>query len=773
MRTTEIKIYYNPYRVKTEISINGVPHPNLMEVVRNRRLSQWIDSFLPKVFEELNSRAINLVFEGTTLDEEDVKYAVEQFLQETSDVSITAEYITSDRSVDERVSDIKKLFEDAQTGPIDEFRSPEIHAAFERALAPEFEVNVLATMSAGKSTLINAMLGLELMPSKNEACTATIAKIHDYDDMIGFEGKRYGNDDRLIDDWTVIYDPNSDVTNKRPTLLEKWNEDEKTSRIEVRGNIPEINEREQVRLVLVDTPGPNNSRDESHREATIRTITSNRPSMVLYVLNAHNLGVQDDKSLLKVIKDMMEKGGREAHDRFVFVVNKIDGFDPERGELVTTALNNVRSYLEENGIHNPLVIPVSAELTMMLRTETNCGEDALTRSQRGRLNNSKELFLMEPKMNMLEHVKHDIGAIAYATLNEQLEQGDENRRAEILSGVPILEQLLENYISKHAQPARLKDVVDTFDEAARKVKITKQMKSLIEKKGKELHKINQVIAKFQNDRGRIEKAKQFRERVENLNFEKNEESQNFTINIQFNHFLRSLQKRQKEDLNEHEAREFIVSKTKQANEMMISINAQFHDSLEKDLRVRFAALHEEYKKHVADVLKKSLPDDLSGEIVEFQTSLLEMKPVNQMLSHYQYKARKIVGHEKVSQIVLYNPFTWFKDDLNIPVYADVQKFNDSAFQKGLATDLQRIFDATRVKFENSVRENQENAKEALLDEMIGIDQRVDDILYKLKNVEKDKNNKEIELNKAKNIISWHDNFREKLNDVLNVKRNVK
>ncbi|MBP3665407.1 MAG: dynamin family protein, partial [Tyzzerella sp.] len=34
-----------------------------------------------------------------------------------------------------------------------------------------FPVIVMATMSSGKSTLINALLGQQVLPSKNEACT--------------------------------------------------------------------------------------------------------------------------------------------------------------------------------------------------------------------------------------------------------------------------------------------------------------------------------------------------------------------------------------------------------------------------------------------------------------------------------------------------------------------------------------------------------------------------------------------------------------------------
>ena len=45
---------------------------------------------------------------------------------------------------------------------------------------------VVATMSSGKSTLINALIGRELLPSSNCACTAKAVAILDNDMMNDF-----------------------------------------------------------------------------------------------------------------------------------------------------------------------------------------------------------------------------------------------------------------------------------------------------------------------------------------------------------------------------------------------------------------------------------------------------------------------------------------------------------------------------------------------------------------------------------------------------------
>ena len=55
----------------------------------------------------------------------------------------------------------------------------------------EKKIGVFATMSAGKSTLINALVGYNLCPSQNQACTAKVLKFTNNDELehpIGVSG---------------------------------------------------------------------------------------------------------------------------------------------------------------------------------------------------------------------------------------------------------------------------------------------------------------------------------------------------------------------------------------------------------------------------------------------------------------------------------------------------------------------------------------------------------------------------------------------------------
>lgn len=154
-----------------------------------------------------------------------------------------------------------------------------------------FEVVVVATMSAGKSTVINALIGKELLHSANEATTATITRIHDKDDLPFFSGNAYGYKSELI----------AEAHNIDAQTLREWNADPKIKMIDLMGDIEALY-NDEAELVIYDTPGPNNSQDDNHEALTMEVINDGGYGLILYVLNATQLGVNDDRSLLEKSK---------------------------------------------------------------------------------------------------------------------------------------------------------------------------------------------------------------------------------------------------------------------------------------------------------------------------------------------------------------------------------------------------------------------------------------------------------------------------------------
>ena len=114
--------------------------------------------------------------------------------------------------------------------------------------------------------------------------------------------------------------------------MAELNADENISRIYAEGDIPFLDARD-TSLVLVDTPGPNNAQNQAHQNTTYRAINNDSNNLILYVLNGTQLSTNDDASLLRYIAEQIQKGGKQMRDRFLFVINKMDAFNPEEENI--------------------------------------------------------------------------------------------------------------------------------------------------------------------------------------------------------------------------------------------------------------------------------------------------------------------------------------------------------------------------------------------------------------------------------------------------------
>ena len=112
--------------------------------------------------------------------------------------------------------------------------------------------------------------------------------------------------------------------------------------------------------------------------------------MILHILNATQLSTNDDNALLDAVGDAMNQGGKQSRDRFMFVVNKVDCFDPDKGESVEKALINVKEYLSDHGIENPNIYLASSYIAKIIRLHKNGYE--LSRKEKRDIEVYKELL---------------------------------------------------------------------------------------------------------------------------------------------------------------------------------------------------------------------------------------------------------------------------------------------------------------------------------------------------------------------------------------------
>lgn len=194
---------------------------------------------------------------------------------------------------------------------------------------------VTANMSAGKSTLLNALVGKKVNKTQNEVCTSKIHTIVDkpYEDGFSYE----------LD---FLLELDADYR----TLMED-NPDNNTSNIIVSTFFRTLN-KDSKRLWLIDTPGVNSFQDVNSKSLTENMIRNSKPDLLIYLLNGENIGTDDDrKHLLFVLENY--------HGKIIFVVNKLDRFR-QKEDSVKETLDKVVSDLTNIGFKQPYVVPLSS-----------------------------------------------------------------------------------------------------------------------------------------------------------------------------------------------------------------------------------------------------------------------------------------------------------------------------------------------------------------------------------------------------------------------------
>lgn len=779
-----VELTYNPYFVTTQIAIDGEVVPDnspLAKLCKNSRIQNWIDNFLPQLYEERREKEVEFIFRGTELDADDVRNAIELYNREHLGSHFTLKEVIAKEHGASRVTALKELFEKGKQGPFKElFNSPEMEEAFQSAIDPTFEVNVIGTMSSGKSTVVNALLGKKLMPAKNEACTAVIVRIKNNDDAPIFTAQRFDSDhNSLSDKHEATYD-----------LLSEWNNDPQTSIIEIEGNIPTVSQTDECTMVFVDTPGPNNAQNEEHRRITLDAIKNKPLSMVLYMLNMTQLGTNDDRWLLDQVCEAMSAGGRQAQDRFVFLATKIDevGDDDnddeeniQNRESVTQILCNTKDYLQRrdengkiHGIENPLVIPVCAKLAQLIRIKKNQGKLDQKEGKGNRrtlLQYLVEVFTEEKEMNMLEHVRKRLSGDCARRLQKRIDDAADNEaKAEILSGIPIVEELLNDFLQKHAMPAKLKDAVESLNRVMHEAQIAERMNTQLSKDAAAIDAVLDKIKAFKDDKARIEKGKEFRKKINDMNY---------TISSSTNATLTKLMEKGEKvthDLNKllqnhHASKQEAQSAFQKAVQQCRDYDSEVIVCLRKALDTEYYStlqnMRNEYQEYIVSVLKKSFPDDL--ELRELESAVMEMPSVNEMINaNLKKETKKVrVGSHVVSDSKWYKPWTWGSSHTVDDYENRTEEYVDlTPIAPELTTAIRSASQHNIDGFKEQAKANVEKAKATLLSIMATIDRKIEEVQANLAKAQADKAAKEEMRRKNQEKLDWYNDFHKQLQDIL-------
>lgn len=453
-----LSISYNPYLLESKFQVNGKSANKTpwAEYLRRRRLQTWFypapnwKGFAVEIQDALNEREVMVEFTGRKIDYEDLKLFFDQWNSQGGKDQKTRFVLTEQKGElreDKNVlQELDKLVETFKESPVEELRSEELQQRYQQERKNDFDMAVVATMSSGKSTLINALLGCDLLPAANDATTAKITRIHDCDDKEGFTVQCSTRQGEILHKIKPV----------TPELLDEYNKDDKVFYVDLDGDIPGIS-GSMLRLNILDTPGPNNSATQEHRDVTNTVLhDKERQPIILYVMDSTKPEDESDAALLKDIAETIKRGSKQTQERFIFVMNKADMLDESEDGKIGDVLRRRQAYLQRCGIDATQIIPVSANAAKLLRMQQK--GQMLTKKQQG--------FLVYALSDMNLDEDALLSPACRAELNRKKEEakqvGDKDMLDLISTGIIGLELTINEYLEKYAYPYKISRIIDTF-----------------------------------------------------------------------------------------------------------------------------------------------------------------------------------------------------------------------------------------------------------------------------------------------------------------------
>lgn len=648
---TEVYIKYNPYRLSTTIKLNNneiSEDSSIAQLIHGKRLQKWIGTLPEALRSERGDREFHVTFHGNALDYDDVKDAFEHAQRESiiGNYTTTFEEALGDNEVYNKLMVVyDDLMEDSYfTDSLSNSDKEGLEHAVKRVQDNVFPIHVIATMSSGKSTLINALLRKKLMPSKNEACTAIITEILD-NDSTGYAATVYDRDDSQI----------NSIPNLSYEDMNSLNDNENIAKVSIEGDVPFLNVTE-TKLKLVDTPGPNNARNTNHRETTYKNINSATENMILYILNYTQLATNDDENLLNYVAEEIRKGGKETRDRFLFVINKMDAVGED--DSVPHAIEITRNYLAKHGIDDPQIFPCSAFTALGLRsTETDFNKvmtDPMLMMQLMTKPNEQKLFAMMAQLNNTDALHLEQYSTLTPSEQEKLRQkladakasNDYVEQALIHSGIYSIESAIRAYVQKYAKAKKIHDLVEPLEAQLHQCEKSTNAKLAALSGGKEAEEIKKRNAAIQEFINKGNEAKKFKAQIEAIDpvpeIEKNAKDLIDKANVQLTKTFKRLGEKIE---GRQEAMRIINNFSDDAADVLSNLSAQMEIVIQKEVTETSTKLIESYQQKLNNL------DSNVGSSLDFGTSDLVEGILSRMKANAgEYSSSGKIGKQQEQEV---------------------------------------------------------------------------------------------------------------------------
>jgi small GTP-binding protein len=256
-----------------------------------------------------------------------------------------------------------------------------------------FTVAVIATVKAGKSTFLNALLGNEYLPTSNVPETSSILYIKHSMHETYLQKNSY----RVVGQKEIL-----EAIKERNKIFRENGVDSIGKYILF---IPykKIENVEGVNFQFVDTPGPNEAGNIAIKNQVEKILQA--ADVIVYLLDYTKLNTKDENDLVDEIKGIRSDLFNDAKNRLFFVINKIDDIKKnslsfeETVNFVKRTLNTILGFTNNYTIHG-----IKAEYALLARMIQNGNFDRIDDLGKKAFGDIgwKETYSNEKKKELLE-----------------------------------------------------------------------------------------------------------------------------------------------------------------------------------------------------------------------------------------------------------------------------------------------------------------------------------------------------------------------------------
>ena len=786
----ELFLSHNPYTIETFFQIDdhrcdAAWFKDLTSVGgSSARLQMWIMKFFDKLHEVYPTKErILLTFKGTPADCEDMKKEAES-AEARLGITIKLQSVPCG-GPEKKFKQLKQLYKEAINGPYNDFRQIELSDDFTRIADRKLSVSVMAPMKNGKSTLLNAILGQEILPNATQRCTAKISYIEHCPQAEGYEAKRI-NDNNISEDYIPC----------NQSILTEWNSDDSVRQVKIRGQLPGINVTD-YRLQFVDTPGPDSAVHPEDQTTIQRFLSDNTLPMVCYIIDRVN---DAEIRYLEQLKKHMSLYGKQSEDRFVFVVSRMDQLEVSKNNTrddnpIKGKVDEIRHDLQKLGINNPRIIPVSAWIALKAREYHSLDEDdqeeardsfrKFRRAMRRIDSNLMDYMSVSPSIK--NRLSDELKELSRKFDLEEDSVDDDLRYAELLSGIPALELAIEEYLTKYSVPARIFDAASVFDSGIKKANAERVLLGDISSQKTTLTEIAGNISKLRDflTKGKGAKAlqdKMFPEKwVESplLKRELSVSEREYDVRIKekiAEWIFESLESNG--TISPEEAKRYVDDFISFMKPLTCEMLGVYANAVEEDAKNQFRDLKIAYENNLQAILGK-----MPQELRDFLNRLdFVLRPTTQMniktealivdtIKHETEEYQRNITREKDGfwkNFWARMPFTdTTTTDTRIKTTI-VKRVKLSSLKANVKEEASNIIQAGLINAEESAAKHYRILREKMLEQFKRIDESLEQFNKDLQNKLVSQKEADKKLQEYKNILEWVKKFQEKLEHILDL-----